>query len=537
MPPTQSSDDILQDVKACLRASRLEAAETRALEALSRARDAGSSAMQARAAAQLAKVQQVRGDLPSAIATALTAIGLARDAGERSAQARAGEVVARVLLGVGDTEGALTEGLAALEAAQAGDDPHALAEALSALCVVYAELDAWSEATTFAERFRQIAARAGDLQFEAQAASLLAYVHGSRGHGALGRGDADGAREATLLAIHHGRNAVRLARRAGDRVRALQALGNVAEACNTLGRYGRALRLLDAAELDETTDPPAQVMQHLDARGSALAGLGRFSQALPLMQRCIAEAPDKIYELGTLTGLAEALERAQDLRGALAAHKQLAALTAELSSERARSSAAVASVRLETAQARAKAAALQEQTQTLEASNAQLQRRSEDLSQLANADALTGLPNRRRLDELLRAATRDFAIVMVDVDHFKRVNDTHSHLTGDAVLRELGRLLRTNCREGDTPVRFGGEEFALWLPGATPASAVAAAERTRALIAAHDWNAVAPGLAITASFGVAHAAETADTTELLATADARLYEAKRQGRNQVVGPG
>jgi diguanylate cyclase len=537
MPHSDSPDDILQDVRAWLRASELERAETGAVEAVALARKTGNAAMLARAAAQLAKVQQVRGDLAGAMTTAIDAIAIARETGEKSAQARAGEVVARVLLGVGDSEGALVEGLAALEAAEASDDPHALAEALSALSVIYAELDQWREAVAFAERFRDIASQAGDVQTQALAASRLAYVHGMRGHGAQVRGDAVAAREGTLLALRYGRVAARLARRAGDRICALHAVGNLAEACSTLGRHGRALRLLNAAGLDETSDPPAQVAQHRDARGSALAGLGRFAEALPLLEQCVAQAPDKIYKLGTLSGLAEAREQAQDLRGAIAAHKQLAALTAELSSQRARRSAAVAAVRLETVQTRARAEALQQQAQTLEASNAQLRRRSEDLSELANADALTGLPNRRRLDELLRAATRDFAIVMIDVDHFKRVNDTHSHLVGDAVLRELARLLRNNCREGDTPVRFGGEEFALWLPGATRASAKAAAERTRARVAAHDWTTILPGLAITASFGVAHADETADTVELLATADARLYKAKRQGRNRVVGPG
>jgi diguanylate cyclase (GGDEF)-like protein len=125
---------------------------------------------------------------------------------------------------------------------------------------------------------------------------------------------------------------------------------------------------------------------------------------------------------------------------------------------------------------------------------------------------------------------------MVDLDHFKRINDDHSHLVGDAVLCELGRLLRANCREGDVALRIGGEEFAVLLNGVSAERAVAAAERIRSGVLRHDWGALAPGLSVTASFGVAMVAEAATKFELLALADRRMYEAKVGGRNRVVGP-
>ena len=125
---------------------------------------------------------------------------------------------------------------------------------------------------------------------------------------------------------------------------------------------------------------------------------------------------------------------------------------------------------------------------------------------------------------------------MVDVDHFKRVNDNHSHLVGDAVLRELGRLLQANCREGDVALRIGGEEFVVLLSAASDEGAVATAERIRAAVLAHAWTALSPGLAVTASLGVAIFSEAATKIELLALADQRMYEAKVGGRNRVVGP-
>jgi diguanylate cyclase (GGDEF)-like protein len=114
------------------------------------------------------------------------------------------------------------------------------------------------------------------------------------------------------------------------------------------------------------------------------------------------------------------------------------------------------------------------------------------------------------------------------------VNDTFSHLVGDEVLRLLGRILRATCRAEDTPVRYGGEEFAILLHHVDEPAARAAAERVRVAVERHDWNAVAEGLAVTVSIGVAHGTEAASVAEVLGLADRRLYTAKRSGRNRVV---
>ena len=102
--------------------------------------------------------------------------------------------------------------------------------------------------------------------------------------------------------------------------------------------------------------------------------------------------------------------------------------------------------------------------------------------------------------------------------------------------RELGKLLRVNCREGDVALRIGGEEFAVLLNGVSAERAVAAAERFRSGVLAKAWSELAPGLSVTASFGVAMVAEAPTKFGLLALADRRMYEAKVGGRNRVVGP-
>ena len=164
----------------------------------------------------------------------------------------------------------------------------------------------------------------------------------------------------------------------------------------------------------------------------------------------------------------------------------------------------------------------------------------------AQTDALTGAANRLAFEEYLdlqiaRAGvdTRSLSVVMLDLDHFKRVNDTYGHAAGDRVLIETARLARTCLREDDLFGRLGGEEFAVILPSARLRVAAEIAERIRIAIAGMRVKTLEGELIpVTASFGVAQYGRDAehDTGEaLLSAADAKLYEAKRAGRNQVAG--
>jgi len=163
------------------------------------------------------------------------------------------------------------------------------------------------------------------------------------------------------------------------------------------------------------------------------------------------------------------------------------------------------------------------------------------LGRQALTDELTGLANHRRLQELLSVAIARFdrharpaGLILLDIDDFKAINDSHGHLTGDRVLRALGGCLREVCRATDEPARYGGEELAVVVEGDLDATA-AAAERLRAAI--ERVAVVSPAghaLAITASCGVAALAPgSADATALIDAADAALYRAKREGKNCV----
>ncbi|HYR49829.1 MAG TPA: sensor domain-containing diguanylate cyclase [Candidatus Eisenbacteria bacterium] len=155
----------------------------------------------------------------------------------------------------------------------------------------------------------------------------------------------------------------------------------------------------------------------------------------------------------------------------------------------------------------------------------------------ALTDELTKLPNRRALaqrflQEMQRARRHHKAIafMMIDLDHFKQVNDTYGHLNGDAVLHELAQILEHGARESDVCARYGGEEFGLILHETTEAGARTLAERIRSKVAAATFPG---GLKLTISIGVAATDEPALFTTLMERADQALYAAKQGGRNQV----
>lgn len=158
-----------------------------------------------------------------------------------------------------------------------------------------------------------------------------------------------------------------------------------------------------------------------------------------------------------------------------------------------------------------------------------------EVERLATRDGLTGLANRRLFEESLerevaRAQRRGspVALVALDVDHFKEVNDTLGHPAGDAVLREVGRALTENTKASDLPARYGGDEFVVLLPDCSGLDAVTVAERLRSEVAARMTT-----VKVSVSAGAAALPENADDgTGLVAAADAALYEAKRAGRDR-----
>lgn len=167
----------------------------------------------------------------------------------------------------------------------------------------------------------------------------------------------------------------------------------------------------------------------------------------------------------------------------------------------------------------------------------------DEIFRLSNIDGLTNAYNKRYFEDALRRELnraqryeRVLSLVLFDLDHFKQVNDTHGHLAGDHVLRELAGLVLSNLRRDDIMARFGGEEFAVLLPEVDLDDARAVCEKLRTLIESHVFKFNETAIPVTVSLGLVSytARETIPSPQdLLTQADAKLYEAKSEGRNRV----
>lgn len=161
------------------------------------------------------------------------------------------------------------------------------------------------------------------------------------------------------------------------------------------------------------------------------------------------------------------------------------------------------------------------------------------LERMAHEDELTGLGNRRSLDQnlpdMLNAAQlshKTMTVVVLDLDHFKRVNDAFGHAVGDKVLVQIAKILGDQTRVDDLVTRTGGEEFVLALPGMSQTDAFDMCERLRLRVSDFQWGTIAPNLAVTLSAGIA-CAPAYDAAALLERADLAMYRAKKAGRNRV----
>ena len=177
---------------------------------------------------------------------------------------------------------------------------------------------------------------------------------------------------------------------------------------------------------------------------------------------------------------------------------------------------------------------VEERTEELRVQAAEFERQ-------ATHDKLTGLPNRRHADDFLQQQidlakrnASEGALALADIDHFKRINDSHSHAVGDQVLERVASLLREGCRRTDLVARYGGEEFLLYFPGTNVEKAREVCEQLRNDIQNADWSDIGPRIRVTLSFGLAEIRDSDRSTTVINQADMRLYRAKNDGRNRVV---
>ncbi|GAB4356998.1 MAG: hypothetical protein Kow006_24500 [Gammaproteobacteria bacterium] len=180
---------------------------------------------------------------------------------------------------------------------------------------------------------------------------------------------------------------------------------------------------------------------------------------------------------------------------------------------------------------------VRERTTELDQLNRLLREKNEALERLSTTDALTGISNRLALERILEQEIRraerynhPLCVILLDVDHFKQINDRWGHQVGDRVLQEVCRVITERLRATDVLGRWGGEEFLIVAPNASPSSALGLAEALREKLAAHDFGV---GRSVSASFGISTFVPGDTVERLLNRADEALYRAKHRGRNRV----
>jgi diguanylate cyclase (GGDEF)-like protein len=299
----------------------------------------------------------------------------------------------------------------------------------------------------------------------------------------------------------------------GNPLATAMLLNTLGDGLRALGQNEAALQvLIDAQEAFARLEQRRGEIDVMTDIGATLLALGRLDEALDYFLRArsrLVDADIRDHERRLAELIAQAHEALGDPVSALDEYKNFMRLT------------------------------LENQDRDVQRKLQQLALREEIDKALraSREDPLTGLANRRSLDDWTQTRAsngQSLAVAVVDVDHFKRINDTFSHAAGDAVLRALATILRGHCRPHDFVGRMGGEEFILIICNVDVASAQQSAERLCKAIESHAWPTVWEGLtAVTASIGVAlgNAAQMALLTQ---AADHALYEAKAGGRNKVV---
>jgi diguanylate cyclase (GGDEF)-like protein len=481
-----------------------------AARALERAADAaGDRVAAARAALVRADVTAADGDVETASALVQDAARTARDDGDDELLARTHFVRFTLHHRAGDVAGARWHAVRAVELLPADAPAWLRAEHLLALSVV---LDrAFGSYDAVIDEVLAIAAAEGDPRLELFALNNTTWECVQTGRVADA---ARGARRMRRLAATTG---VRLRRADLDTIATVELRdGRLEEAWATITEAFAP----DCPDIDVDQEPVARLTAF-----RVLTALGRPEEALEQLRAARAVGAERRLP-GVLAEVeeADATHRAAvgDWEGAYRAHVRFHAEHVRLQARRHAARALLAQAQFDASAAR---------------------RDRDRFRALALTDSLTGLPNRRAVEEHVQEVLDGpgpVALAIVDLDHFKRVNDERSHDAGDAVLRELGVLLQrfAAAAPGLFCARLGGEEFVVVWDGWVAEAVERSARTLRAAVEEHDWSAWVPGIPVTASVGLTAPAPGTATTwsDLLAGADARLYEAKRGGRNRVVGP-
>ncbi|HET6533440.1 MAG TPA: GGDEF domain-containing protein [Actinoplanes sp.] len=476
----------------------------------------------------------------------------AEELGEADLVYRARLLQAGVLLREGDSEEGGRQAHQVLAWAERHGSPYLLSRAHRELAIFYRQVGDVSDALKHSVQC--VALLTDDVAPAIRARHLLSLAVSLDENGSTAEADrrfrealdvatAVGDHELTLYILN---NMAYTAYENGDEPAARALIDLMREA------QARATRAFSANELDTIARVEMMSRRYAAVEATLRAVLDEHGTVLGYEGDALAECLLTLAEARRLDERYDAAQEALDAAVRMSDERGLQALRARVREEQAALYAATgrfrdayrehrafhaAATALHSTQREARARALQAVFEATEA-----RRASDHFREMAHRDVLTGLHNRRYVNEKLPALLGESAarrtpisLAIVDLDHFKRINDTLSHSTGDTVLQHLGRLLSEAATGPAVAARMGGEEFLLIFPGVAAAEAARRCEQLRLRIREHAWQPVTGTLAVTTSIGVTTSADGRGTpSSLLSQADRNLYVAKRGGRDQVV---
>ncbi|MBX3618636.1 MAG: diguanylate cyclase [Rhizobacter sp.] len=522
-----------------------------ALRAEALAREAHDQPGLTRALRLLVTLNSREGLAEQAIAAGQAVLPVLREGGDDAARADVLCNMAMAFLDLGLNQEALDHLSESVEAARASGDMRLLSLAYNRVGLAKGHLGRFEEGERFLAESLAMARELKNEEEIYRALTNLGVVASDAFDAFESRGDTVSAQEAIERARRHGEEALIVARGSGNAYREALTMSNLGRYLGVSGREKAAFTLLERARVLALEHGHRALVLACDGnRAELLVREKRYDEAIAILHEALAGAQE-LYANSMVQDMHRQLYLAHKARGDLAEalnhHELYHALTREQLEQRNDAQSRLMMNRLELDQARfsAEHSRMQAELQRVRAEQMQaeaerLQAQARELRRYVLADPLTGLGNRRlverELPRLIQHSARTgepLAVAALDLDHFKRVNDSFGHAVGDAVLTATADLFRARVRGGDLIARMGGEEFLIVLAQASRAWAVEACERLRAAVQEHDWHAIAPGLSVTVSIGLCVTAAPHDAAQLLEQADEALYRAKHNGRNRV----
>lgn len=513
---------------------RVEAALALAQQVHEDAVAAGDQVLRASAAGHLGWYCFMQGYYEEGLLHVLSACDYYSALGDKARESWSRGIYAWLLIELGSPNEALDEAMLALKLAETAQEERLICFALNVVGVVFWMQGVLDRAQEFTNRAVALARRID------QPVDLARWLINLSDIEAL-LWKQKSALVSLDQVIAHGEEALRLTRETGDAWAARLAICSLTDYRLLAGELDAAADILSEWDVVEGGTGTRSRIYYLYARGRLELAAQTLPEAIRTLTECAtltAEISD--FEIGVpaCERLSETCAAAGDFTEALAWHREFHTRYVRKHMESALIRSRVAAIQYETGHLQARMEAERTRADRLEEMNRVLAQEAAVLMIASMEDALTGLPNRRGLERALLALTSRtgsvYALAMIDLDHFKQVNDSFSHAVGDEVLRQVARLLSIATRTHDRLFRYGGEEFVLLAEDADTVMAARTCLRICQVIRNWNWSRIHPDLHVTLSIGIAHATEGADPVSVMALADERLYEAKNAGRDRIV---